>query len=195
MSPIRGITLALLLLPTVVGVSAQQTREVVMQIELPNGAAQELRIAEKGMGTVGLPQVGTFGFVPVVNENSPVTIKVLDLTNGERKQIAEVAAAVGNIVKTDTTPPFYVRVTLVVLLADHAIALNPVAYIGVAQRGNKKVAIFAGENRQSVYASEGETVLGQYRLLSIGVQSVTVSSLDGKVVQTIAMKRGRALSR
>jgi hypothetical protein len=36
-----------------------------------------------------------------------------------------------------------------------------------------------------VYGSEGETVLGQYRILRIGTESIEMSYLDGRGRQTI----------
>jgi hypothetical protein len=61
-------------------------------------------------------------------------------------------------------------------------------FIGVEEQGNKKVAIFSDCKAPPVWASEGQNVLGQYKLLKIGVESVTMSYLDGKGMQTIPMR-------
>ena len=66
----------------------------------------------------------------------------------------------------------------------------PIKFIGVLEQGRNRVAIFSDGKGQPVYAHEGETVLGQYRLLRIGVESVTMSYLDGKGVQQIPMRGG-----
>jgi len=79
---VQGATLASLLLLTVVGVSARDTREVIMRIGMPNGASPELRVLERETGTVSLTNVGTFGFVPAVHDDDTVTVTVLDLRNG-----------------------------------------------------------------------------------------------------------------
>ena len=63
--------------------------------------------------------------------------------------------------------------------------------IGVAEQGHTKVAIFTDGKGQPVWASEGQVVLGQYKLLKIGVESVTMSYLDGKGVQTIPIRGGQ----
>jgi len=115
MGLIRGVMLASLFLLTVVSVSARETREVIMRIGLPNGASPELRVVERETGSVSLPKVGTFGFVPVATDDKTATITVLDLTNGERKQIAEVTLSVGaGPVPTDSTPQFNIRLLRVV---------------------------------------------------------------------------------
>lgn len=62
--------------------------------------------------------------------------------------------------------------------------------IGTAEQGTMKVAIFSDGKGLPVYASEGQTVLGQYKLLKIGVESVTMSYLDGTGKQTIPIRGG-----
>jgi hypothetical protein len=63
-----------------------------------------------------------------------------------------------------------------------------IKFIGVLEQGTKKVAIFSDGKGQPVYASEGQVVLGQYKLVKIGVESVTMTYLDGKGMQTIPMR-------
>jgi len=66
----------------------------------------------------------------------------------------------------------------------------PLKFIGILEQGKTKVAIFSDGKGQPVYAREGETVLGQYKLIKIGVESVTMSYLDGRGMQTIPMRGG-----
>lgn len=64
----------------------------------------------------------------------------------------------------------------------------PIKFIGVVEQGTTKVAIFSDGKGQPVWASEGQTVLGQFKLLTIGVESVTMTYLDGKGLQAIPMR-------
>jgi hypothetical protein len=160
-----------------------QTREVLLRIGLPNGASPELRLRDQETGTVSLPDVGTFGFLPVVHNDDSVTVTVLDLTNGQRKQMADVSLSSGDVLTTDTTPKFSIRMVHV----DRAPI--PLKLIGVLEQDNKRAAILLDRKGQPTFAREGETVLGQYKLLTIGVTSVTMSYLDGTGVQEIQMAR------
>ena len=63
-----------------------------------------------------------------------------------------------------------------------------IRFIGTLEQGKTKVAVFTDGKGQPVYASEGQTVMGQYKLLKIGVESVTMSYLDGKGIQQIPMR-------
>jgi hypothetical protein len=65
-----------------------------------------------------------------------------------------------------------------------------IKFIGVEEHGGKKMAIFSDGKGLPVWASEGQIVFGQYKLLKIGVESVTMSYLDGKGTQTIPMRGG-----
>lgn len=52
-------------------------------------------------------------------------------------------------------------------------------FIGMLeQEGQKRVAIFSSETGQARFGAEGQTVLGQYKVLSVNVKSVTMSCLD-----------------
>jgi hypothetical protein len=64
----------------------------------------------------------------------------------------------------------------------------PLKFIGTMEQGKKKVAIFSDGHGLPVYASEGELVLGQYRLVRIGVESVVMEYPDGRGRQTIPMR-------
>ncbi len=64
----------------------------------------------------------------------------------------------------------------------------PLKFIGIMEQGKKKVAIFTDGRGVPLYASEGELVLGQYRLVKIQVESVIMEYPDGKGRQTIPMR-------
>src|SRR3954471_3796650 len=49
--------------------SAAVKRDVVLELTLPNGATPQLRVPEAETGSVELPDIGKFGFVPTF-ENS-----------------------------------------------------------------------------------------------------------------------------
>jgi hypothetical protein len=68
------------------------------------------------------------------------------------------------------------------------LAPIPIKFIGVAQQGTMKVAIFSDGKGLPVWASEGQTVLGLYKLLNIGVESVTMSYLDDSGLQRLPMR-------
>src|SRR4051812_8581357 len=50
----------------------------------------------------------------------------------------------------------------------------PLKFIGTVEQGKRKAAVFSDGRGVPVYASEGELVLGQYRLVRIGVESVVM---------------------
>jgi hypothetical protein len=60
-------------------------------------------------------------------------------------------------------------------------------FIGIIDVGQSKkiVAVLSDGRGAPVYGSEGETVLGQYRILRIGTESIEMSYLDGRGRQTI----------
>jgi hypothetical protein len=64
----------------------------------------------------------------------------------------------------------------------------PLKFIGTMEQGKKKVAIFSDGRGLPVYASEGELVLGQYRVVRIGLESVVMEYADGRGRQTIPMR-------
>jgi hypothetical protein len=64
----------------------------------------------------------------------------------------------------------------------------PLKFIGTMEQGKKKVAIFSDGRGVPVYASEGELVLGQYRLVRIQIESVVMEYADGRGRQTIPMR-------
>jgi hypothetical protein len=67
----------------------------------------------------------------------------------------------------------------------------PLKFIGTLEVGGKKVAIFSDGRGLPLYGKEGEPILGQYRLVKIGVESVVMEYLDGRGRQTIPMRGGQ----
>jgi hypothetical protein len=64
----------------------------------------------------------------------------------------------------------------------------PLKFIGTMEQGTKKVAIFSDGRGLPIYGREGEIVLGQYRIVRIGVESVVMEYPDGRGRQTIPMR-------
>jgi len=63
----------------------------------------------------------------------------------------------------------------------------PLKFIGTMEAPNqsKKIAVLTDGRGGPIYGAEGEIVMGQYRILKIGVESVEVAYLDGRGRQTI----------
>jgi hypothetical protein len=109
-----SITLAAVVALACIAVVAQERRSVVLEIGLPNGAVPQLRIADGGTGTVDLPKVGKFGFVPTVKDGT-VTVEVFDMSRTPHRQIDRVEAIVaGDKVQSSTKPEFSIRVVRLV---------------------------------------------------------------------------------
>jgi hypothetical protein len=66
------------------------------------------------------------------------------------------------------------------------IALKFIGVIDMPPPG-KRVAVLSDGRGSPVYGHEGETVLGQYRILRIGAESVEMAYLDGRGRQTIRL--------
>jgi hypothetical protein len=61
-------------------------------------------------------------------------------------------------------------------------------FIGTIETANgQKVAILSDGRSLPVYGKEGDTVLGQYKILRIGVESIEMAYLDGRGRQTIRL--------
>jgi hypothetical protein len=67
----------------------------------------------------------------------------------------------------------------------------PLKFIGTLEVGGKKVAIFSDGRGSPLYGKEGELILGQYKIVRIGVESVVMEYADGKGRQTIPMRGGQ----
>ena len=70
------------------------------------------------------------------------------------------------------------------------IPLKCIGTMEKLEQQGRKVAIFVSSDGKGMpaYAGEGEIVLGQYRVVKIGVESVTLEYLDGRGRQTIPMR-------
>jgi hypothetical protein len=64
----------------------------------------------------------------------------------------------------------------------------PLKFIGTLEQGNRKVAIFSDGRGLPLYGKEGDLVLGQYRIVRIGVESIVMEYADGRGRQTIPMR-------
>jgi hypothetical protein len=64
----------------------------------------------------------------------------------------------------------------------------PLKFIGTLEQGTMRVAIFSDGRGVPLYAAEGKLVLGQYKVVKIGVESVVMEYADGKGRQTIPMR-------
>ena len=109
----KGLSSVLLVIAaaTVFGAHAMQDKSsVVLEIGLPNGSAPQLRIADGETGTVTLPGIGTFGFVPALRPGA-VTVELFDLNRTPHRRMARMEAKIGGeSVRSETDPEFSVRV-------------------------------------------------------------------------------------
>jgi hypothetical protein len=64
----------------------------------------------------------------------------------------------------------------------------PLKFIGTVEQGGRKVAIFSDGRGLPLYGAEGELILGQYKIVRIGVESVVMEYANGKGRQTIPMR-------
>ena len=89
---------------------AQDRRSIVLEIGLPNGSTPQLRILDGGTGTVDMPKVGKFGFVPTVKDGT-VSVEVFDMNQTPHRQLDRVEAAVGGqAVQLNTKPQLSIRI-------------------------------------------------------------------------------------
>jgi hypothetical protein len=92
------------------------TKDVLLELNLPNGATPQLRIIDGGTGTVTLPGIGRFGFVPrLQNSGDIVTVDVLDLGPTPQARLGQLEVRVGgDRVQSKTQPGFGVRVVRII---------------------------------------------------------------------------------
>jgi hypothetical protein len=64
----------------------------------------------------------------------------------------------------------------------------PLKFIGTLEQGSRRVAIFSDGRGLPLYGKEGDLILGQYRIVRIGVESVLMEYADGRGRQTIPMR-------
>jgi len=67
----------------------------------------------------------------------------------------------------------------------------PLKFIGVLEVGGRKTAIFSDGRGLPLHGKEGDLVLGQYRIVRIGVESIVMEYPDGRGRQTIPMRGGQ----
>lgn len=64
----------------------------------------------------------------------------------------------------------------------------PLKFVGTMQVGGRMMVVLSdasGQQRSPVYGFEGDTILGQYRLVRVSAESIEMSYLDGRGRQTI----------
>jgi hypothetical protein len=64
----------------------------------------------------------------------------------------------------------------------------PLKFMGTLERGGMKWAIFSDGRGLPLYGKEGDLVLGQYKIVKIGVESVVMEYPDGRGRQIIPMR-------
>jgi hypothetical protein len=92
-------------------------------------------------------------------------------------------------------PPPVVQPTAPVTAAPTGPPLPPppppitLKFIGVMEVPTqaRKIAVLSDGRGAPIYGKEGETVLGQYRILKIGVESIDIAYADGRGRQTIRL--------
>jgi hypothetical protein len=63
----------------------------------------------------------------------------------------------------------------------------PLKFAMVLSQGQEKVAVLLDSLGHQIYAKEGETIEGRYKVWRIGVESIEISYLDGRGRKTIRM--------
>ena len=63
----------------------------------------------------------------------------------------------------------------------------PFKFSAILEQGPVKIAVLADNMGHLIYAKEGETVEGRYKVWRIGVESIEMSYLDGRGRQTIRL--------
>ena len=63
----------------------------------------------------------------------------------------------------------------------------PLKFIGIMGPENEKIAVLSDGRGGPINGKEGDLVLGQYRILKIGVESVEIAYADGRGRQTIRL--------
>jgi hypothetical protein len=63
----------------------------------------------------------------------------------------------------------------------------PLKFIGLVTQGNKRVAVLSDGRSTPQSGEEGSIILGQYRILKIGNESIEMAYLDGRGRRTIRL--------
>jgi hypothetical protein len=89
---------------------AQERRTVVLEVGLPNGETPQLKMLDGDTGTVDMPNVGKFGFVPTV-KGGTVWVEVFDMSQTPHHPMERIEALVGGeTVQSKSKPEFGIRV-------------------------------------------------------------------------------------
>ena len=83
MAQLRSWAVLLIVCAVVSAAAQSQRRDIVLDLSLPNGGTPQLRIAEGETGTVELPDMGKFGFVPTLHDGNPGVVVVDDIPGEE----------------------------------------------------------------------------------------------------------------
>jgi hypothetical protein len=67
----------------------------------------------------------------------------------------------------------------------------PLKFIGIMGAENDKIAVLSDGRGGPINGKEGELVLGQYRILKIGVESVEIAYADGRGRVTLRLSGGQ----
>jgi hypothetical protein len=67
----------------------------------------------------------------------------------------------------------------------------PLKFIGTLEIKGQKTAVFSDGRGLPLHGKEGDLILGQYKIVRIGVESVVMEYRDGKGRQTIPMRGGQ----
>lgn len=118
MTSLRSWAVLLTVFAAVVSASAQsQTRDIVLELRLPDGPTPQLKLTDGATGTVELPDIGKFGFVPTIQKSNPgsgpgtVIVELFDLNRTPHRRMARLELIVGGAsVQSGTSPEFGVRV-------------------------------------------------------------------------------------
>ena len=118
MNQFRSLGALLVLLATTASLAqaVAPARDVLLELNLPNGGTPQLRIAEGGTGTVDVPGVGKFGFGPQLQDGSNVVlVDVFNLNSTPHERLGRVEAVVGgDRVQSKTKPEFGIRVARII---------------------------------------------------------------------------------
>src|SRR5579884_663400 len=64
----------------------------------------------------------------------------------------------------------------------------PLKFIGIVESSDhRKIAVLSDGRGAPQYGKEGDTILGQYKIVRIGVESIEMSYVDGRGRQTIRL--------
>jgi hypothetical protein len=90
-------------------------RLVEMEITLPNGAVPHVTVHEREGAVIKLASGARYGFVPAIStDGRSAVVSIWDADAKPIRKLGSVTVAVGGAaVKSDTSPPFAVRVTRV----------------------------------------------------------------------------------